>query len=86
VQATAVGLIALEIPHDCLVLTGERFLQLLQRRYRGEWFFIKELAQALIGQRNHAPWAIETQVKRFEHFFRVEGEKGLCLLIARHCR
>jgi len=58
-QATAVGLIALEIPPDGLVLAGERFLQLLQWRYRREWCFIKKLTQALIGERNHAPWAIE---------------------------
>src|SRR5438270_12801243 len=47
INPTAVGLIALEIPHNGLVLAGERFLQLLQRRYRREWFFIQDLAQAL---------------------------------------
>ena len=85
-QATAVGLIALEISHNGLVLAGERFLQLLQRRYRREGFFIQDLAQALIGQRNHASWAIETQMKRFEQFFCVEGKEGLRSLIARHRR
>jgi hypothetical protein len=42
-------LIALEILHNGLVLTGERFLQSPQRRCRGKWLFVQELAQALIG-------------------------------------
>src|SRR6266567_2744666 len=84
INPTAVGLIALEISHNGLILAGERFLQLLPRRYRREWFFIQDLAQALIGQCNHTPRAIETQVKCFEQFFRVEGKEGLRLLIARH--
>ena len=52
-QATAVGLIALEILHDCLILAGECFLQ-LAAAILGGVVLHQELAQALIGQRNHA--------------------------------